>query len=388
MNRKSIFVYIYGYIPGSSYGGPVTSIANFSDWFGDEYDVRIVCSNHDFGAKIKYKDIHEGWNEVGKAKVFYLDESQYSESRFLQLMSGFDISFTYLTGVLSFKLNNAAIKASRKLGVPVVVATRGELCENALRMKAWKKIPYLRILRLTRYFNGIHFQVTSDEELFQLKRYLGIPDYAISMLPNVHGRKSISEPLQKVSGFARVLFVSRIHPKKNLLEAIKAATLVKGDLAFDIYGPIEDEAYWAECQAVIDRAPNNVKIAYKGALDTSAAKSIYSRYHAFLFPTMTENYGHVIVESMISDCPVIISRGTTPWDDLDNRAGYVVPLHDLSGFAAALEKVICMDETAFIAFRKNLCNYREEKLKTEDLLDGYRKMIHDAKNTKNCEFGA
>ena len=33
-------------------------------------------------------------------------------------------------------------------------------------------------------------------------------------------------------------------------------------------------------------------------------------YHFFVFPTLTENYGHVIAESLICNCPVILSKGT------------------------------------------------------------------------------
>ena len=60
--KKAIFVYIYGYLPGIKYGGPVTSIFNFTEHFGDEYDVYIVCSDHDHGEEEKYKNIKSGWN--------------------------------------------------------------------------------------------------------------------------------------------------------------------------------------------------------------------------------------------------------------------------------------------------------------------------------------
>lgn len=41
----------------------------------------------------------------------------------------------YLTGVFSYVLNHAAIKAVNKLGIKVVIATRGEICKNVLAMR-------------------------------------------------------------------------------------------------------------------------------------------------------------------------------------------------------------------------------------------------------------
>ncbi|MBR4731246.1 MAG: hypothetical protein IK081_00600, partial [Lachnospiraceae bacterium] len=71
---KKIMIFIGGYLPGKKYGGPVTSISNFADYLGDEYEIRIVCNNHDLKETAPYKNISEGWNQVGKANVLYLED--------------------------------------------------------------------------------------------------------------------------------------------------------------------------------------------------------------------------------------------------------------------------------------------------------------------------
>jgi hypothetical protein len=50
-----------------------------------------------------------------------------------------------------------------------------------------------------------------------------------------------------------------------------------------------------------------------------------AEYDLFLFPTLGENYGHVISEALASGCPVVISD-QTPWRNLEaegiNRNGF------------------------------------------------------------------
>lgn len=376
--KESIFVYIYGYLPGQKYGGPVTSIYNFTEHFGDRYDIRIVCSNHDHGDAKAYTNIDAGWNNVGKAQVMYLPESEYSTERFKNLMQGLHVRMIYLTGVFSYVLNHAAITAARALQIKIVIATRGELCVNALAIKSWKKRPYLAIMRMIHEYKDCYFQVTSKEEWDQAQTCLTIPRDHIIYLQNLHGRVVEKDRAAKVSGLANIVFVSRISPKKNLLDAIKAAVNVRGELHFDIYGPIEDPAYWKECQKIIETVPHNVAIRYCGQLDMMGAREIYANYDSFVFPTLTENYGHVIVESLNADCPIIISRGTTPWDDADGKAGYVVDLHDISALTGAIERIIDMDEDHFRGLQESLREYREQHLHLQELLGGYNAMIEQS----------
>ena len=71
--KKKILCFIKYYLPGYKYGGPVRSIANFVKNFGDIYDIYIICSSHDAFDNKPYKGITiEEWNQVGKAKVFYV----------------------------------------------------------------------------------------------------------------------------------------------------------------------------------------------------------------------------------------------------------------------------------------------------------------------------
>ena len=71
-----------------------------------------------------------------------------------------------------------------------------------------------------------------------------------------------------------------------------------------------------------------------------------------MFPTINENYGHVIAESLANGRPVILSKGTTPWDDLDGKAGFVISLNKPNEFALTLDVISAMTQEKFEDFLK------------------------------------
>ena len=70
--KKIILCFVPHYLPGFRLGGVARSIANFVDQLGDEFAIRIICSDRDLNDSKSYSNIKiDSWNVVGKAKVFY-----------------------------------------------------------------------------------------------------------------------------------------------------------------------------------------------------------------------------------------------------------------------------------------------------------------------------
>lgn len=373
--KNSVLIFAPGYLPGVRYGGPVSSISNFASWFSGRYDIRIVTCNHELGEKKPFSNICAGWNKVGDAWVLYLPESEYSVSNFQRIMKSFPVKMVYLSGVFNHRMNYPAIIAAKKEKLNVVVATRGELCKNALRLKHFKKSVYLAIMKMLGLYNGIFFQSTSDEETRALADVLAIPDSKILCIPNLPSPAGNPALSVKESGQLRILFISRIHRKKNLLEAIQAVGNVTGDICFDIYGPIEDEPYWKECASAIQSCKNGAKIEYRGPLSPSDARDAYSKYHCLLFPTLSENYGHVIAEALRANCIPLLSRGTTPWDDVEGRGGFLFDLHDISQMSDLLQSLIALSANDYLLIKDDLRQYVEEKFDYVELDSAYLSLV-------------
>src|SRR5205807_5753274 len=111
---------------------------------------------------------------------------------------------------------------------------------------------------------------------------------------------------------------------------------------FDIYGPLEDVAYWSRCQSSLREIPPWVQIRYRGELAPSEVCRTFAGYDAFVFPTLGENFGHVIAESLSASCPVICSD-RTPWTSvLESGGGAIVRDLTTVGLGKELERIAVM----------------------------------------------
>lgn len=212
----------------------------------------------------------------------------------------------------------------------------------------------------------VYFQSTSDDETNAIKKYLKAKNNNIFYLPNIPSIPSRNiERLEKKEGEGDFVFLSRIHPKKNLVSALSFFNSVKGSVRFDIYGPIEDSDYWSECQKVIEKLPKNITVNYCGLTSHDEVHNVFSRYNGFLFPTFSENYGHVIAESLIAGTPVIISD-QTPWNDVSIfNCGWAIPLSDKKSFCEKIQAIVDLNDSGF---QKMSLSAKEYAYKKADLL--------------------
>ena len=145
----------------------------------------------------------------------------------------------------------------------------------------------------------------------------------------------------------RVAFLSRICPQKNLLRAIEEMQKAKQSMRFTIYGPVEDRAYWRRCQRALQRLPGNVGWEYAGDVPTEDVQRTLAQHDVFFFPTLGENYGHVIFEALSVGCIPVISD-QTPWHQIDAcGAGIELPLD--ADFAATLDWLAAMTDRSEMA---------------------------------------
>ena len=110
---------------------------------------------------------------------------------------------------------------------------------------------------------------------------------------------------------------------------------------------------------------------YCGALQHDEVKPVLSRYDALLFPTFSENYGHVIAESLMVGTPVIISD-QTPWNDVNlTKAGFAISLSSEKEFIQAVSCIIDCDECSMRNYSQSAIRYVVEKQNIDDLKSKY-----------------
>lgn len=376
-SKPTILVVTGGYFPGVDFGGIATSRYNFSEALGDDYDVAIVTRNHDYKTSTPYENVKDGWNLLGKGRVLYLSDDDFCEESFLKIIEETNPIIVYLSGTITsyFYFNKGAISAAKKKNVPVLLTPDGDVCTNAMRIKPLKKFAAAAFCRFTGAFKDVWFQPTSPIEVTNLPKYLGIKKERITLLPNLPSQAMAREGYEKQKGSLRLVFASRIHSVKNLYYALERISTLSVPVTFDIYGSMEDESYWRECEKYISTMPKNISVSYKGRLDAVDARSIARGYDAFILPTLSENYGYAIEEALLCGCPVIISKGTTPWDDVDGRGGFAGDLNSPDSFVAELDRIAGMDTEEYREYTRNLNEYIKEKLSYEKLVSDYKALI-------------
>lgn len=364
-----ILIFTSGYFPGKKYGGPPVSIKNICNLL-DEFQFYIVTKDHDLGEKIRYSDITDGWNKSDNCMVLYLNDNKFNKKSFGEIINEIKPDIIYLQSLFQ-RCTISYLQLAKKYHIKLLLAPRGELCKGAFKKK-YKKLPYLFFLKKTGLLNDIYYQSTSEEETMMIQKYLCTFINKIYRLDNIPSiPNNVYKKQLKIPKSAKFIFFSRIVPKKNLLYAINSLKKITGNIKFDIYGPKEDIKYWEECSKAISELPKNIKVSYKGIIDHQDIYNILKQYDAFILPTLSENYGHVIVEAMMAKCIVIISD-QTPWTNVnDYNAGWALSLSDNEKFCDTLQYIVNLDSIEQEKIISNIEQYLLNNLNVDKLREIY-----------------
>jgi glycosyltransferase involved in cell wall biosynthesis len=373
----NILIAIGGFLPAKNCGGPVVSISNFLDHFQTEYKCYVLTLNHELKSKEKLNGIKSGWNKKGNYDILYIEDSEVTYKMILRICKNFKIDLLYMNSFFTYRFLIPTYRVSKKLSIPLLVAPRGELCANAYKGSIKKKV-YTLLFRVLIKNSKVYFQVTSQEEELQVLKLLAVPKKKTFYLSNFSAvnTTNCNPHHRRNPEKLYCLFISRIQKKKNLIKAIQILQKVKSSVCFDIYGPIEDTEYWKLCQKEIKLLPANIECHYCGSYDHEKIFFLFSQYDLLLFPTYSENFGHVITEALSSGCPVLISD-QTPWSDLNTTGGgYAIKLDNEEEYVSVIEKISNLSDDAFYSFSKKAINYYTNRVLNNHLKDDYCNAIY------------
>lgn len=348
-------IFVDWYLPGYKAGGPIKSVSSLVAFLQNEFDFLIVTTNTDFGETQPYDSVvSDVWTKTNDSvSVFYASKKFLTYKNISQLVKSVEFDGVYLNSFFSiyfsviplFLLKKGIIKTS------VLIAPRGMLGVGALQLKSTKKRIFLLISKLIRLHKNVIWHATSEQERGEIAAIFG-EKANISMVSNLQFNASISTSMNpyKNIGELKLFFLSRISEKKNLLFALRSLLNIKvtSNVVFDIYGPIEDGAYWKKCLPLIEELKRkNISVNYMGSVLNEKVSESIATYHFLFLPTLNENFGHVIVESLLNGKPVIISN-QTPWRDLEKyNVGWDISLDNISKFDKVIEYCIQMDNSTY-----------------------------------------
>ena len=369
-----ILVPTYGFFPAQKYGGPPISISNIVNLLHEEHEFYIVAPDHDLKSSEKLDGIKSGWNKVGYANVIYLSDANQNVKIFKRIIIEIKPDLIYLNSLFNAQIVLPFLYLANRFHIKVLLAPRGEINNGSLDKK-YKKLPYIWLIKLL--FPNVYYQSTCNEESNCIQKYLCNDCKRIIELDNIPSfPKNDIEHLRNKE-FLKIVFVSRISPKKNLYFALECLNEVKSrKVQFDIYGPIEDHNYWNKCMSIIDREKENISVNYKGIVKHDEIFNVFSCYDLFFLPTLSENYGHVIAEALFSGVPVLISD-QTPWIDVgENGAGAAIELTDKKKFIQYIEDLE-PDSVVLEKLSTNARQYVMKKSNVEQLKKQYMEFLEN-----------
>ncbi len=376
--KPKILVFTDFYLPGYKSGG-MRAIVNMVDRLGDEFDFYIVTRNYDGRVNGEiYDTVKTGaWNKVGRANVFYISRNDITPWKIKKLIEEVSPSAIYSNSY--FSTFTIFITSLRKLKlikrIPLIIAPEGELVEGALRLKKTKKSIYISIAKLLRLYDNVIWKVTSEFEKRETLPFVG-ENHVIMVAPNIPPKEVLSEfdidkKPRKERGEAEIVFLSRIHPTKNLVFLIETLKEQEAKVSLDVYGPVDDSEYFQKCMKTIEGLN---KISFKGEVRHEDVPKTLMRYHFFALPTLGENFGHVVIEALAAGCPLIISD-KTPWRKLEKQGiGWDLPL-DKERWKETLNECIRMDDARYREMSSKARAFAENWLRDEEVEDATRRVI-------------
>ena len=376
--KKTILIFIDWYLPGYLAGGPIRSIYNLVNLLKDDYDITIVTSNRDLNSKIPYKGMKKfiSYKKVNDVKVVYL--SSYNFRDLIKIITS-EFDLIYLNSMFSFKftLIPLIIKKITSLSSKIVLAPRGMLHKEAINQRRRKKNLYLFLTRFLYQQNNILFQATNNHEKNQIESSLSFKPNIVVLQNPIMIPKQKLENINTNFKILKLLYISRICDHKNLLYVIKSlrnlSKNINGKIELNIFGFIEEEEYWEECKKEIISLPSFIKIRYRGIIQKIDKTEIFENHHFLILMSKSENFGHVIYESLSYGRPVIISDNT-PWSGIDKKhCGYVVNLNN-NNLNNIIETALSINQEEYLVMCDNALQFSKNFFLKQNYIDNFRRL--------------
>lgn len=351
LDKPRVLIFTRAYLPGYRGGGPIQSVANMVAALKHECAFSIITSSWDVGASGPYAEVPEGrWFEQDGVRLLYLPPSRAGLVKLVQALLSERPDYLYFNGMFEVRYTLLPLSLLRlwPRRPRIILAPRGMLGPGALSQKRRKKALFMTFARQLGLFGHLRFHATATDEAHQIMQHFG-PHAEVHVagnllqMPNGSG---VPRP-PKIPGSARFFFLSRVDRKKNVEFALQVLEALPPDVDvhFAIIGPEQQPEYGRQLRTRV-AAGLGERVTFVGPIPHARIGEAVGAQHFLLLPTLDENYGHAILESLLHGCPVVISEHT-PWRNLQEAdIGWDLPLRP-EPWLSALQQCIAMDQTEF-----------------------------------------
>lgn len=366
------------FFPGFKAGGPVQSIVNLIGSLNKEYNFSVITSAYDLNEITPYANIKpDEWNEINLneivLKCFYAS-ANISRAKMKKLILETAADLVFINGLYShsFFWNPLSFaKQLKVLGIHTILSPRGMLQQSNLAIKSFKKKPYLQLVKWLGFTNHISWHATDEQELIDIKKNFS-NNAKVNIAGNIPKQPWLFSVNNKSPHQLKLVFLSLIAEKKNLLKTIELIKRCNNQVSLDIYGPIKDTGYWQQCLIAID---DEKRIQYKGAIIPNEVQNILSTYDAMILLTKGENFGHAIFESFSVGVPVITSH-FTPWSNLQQKsAGWNIDIDDPDSIMHLLNALSDKNKEEWQAYNNGALSLAQAYFQQQNFSEAYKALF-------------
>jgi len=329
------------------HGGPSRSVVGLCDALSRENGqihllTQIVDEDRALLDRDKLRDVH--LHIIRTRSLLNYDICSYlrTKATIIDLMCEGHVQLLHGHGIWT-PFNHNIISCAYRLKVPCIVSPRGMLEPWALAYKRWKKSVMWWLYQRRDLLRSTVFHATSEQEAKAI-RMVGIKQ-PIAVIPNgvVAPKTHGCDARAANSSIKRILFLSRLHPKKGVLNLIEAwKSIGRSDWKLCIAGPGE-AGHIADVLARVRSYRLNESVEIVGEVRDEAKWSLMRESDLLVLPTFSENFGLVVGEALACGVPVITTKGA-PWKDLEaHKCGWWIDI-GVEPLISALEEAMSLTD--------------------------------------------
>jgi len=233
---------------------------------------------------------------------------------------------------------------ARRLRKPYVMTIHGTLDDWSMRQRPVRKRIYHRLFEMRNLAAAGRIHATAWAEAEQARKW--IPHGRIAVIPYAFDLAPFAQPPGRELFLAAhpevdarrttVLFLSRLHPKKGAEILIRAVGMVRRtgvDCQLLMAGPGKASYLNRLRQLAASHVPDAL---FLGMVTGEEKHALYRFADVLALPTSQENFGLVFTESLACGTPVVTTRGTDIWSELESSGGALIAEPTAEAFAVAI----------------------------------------------------
>lgn len=305
------------YYPAVRYGGPIYSVhglATASAAAG--HDVDVFTTNADGPHALDVPT--DRWVDVEGVRVRYfartwplrLFRAPEMARAALAMLGDYDV--VHIHAVFLWPIFTMA-RACRRAGVPYILSPRGMLVKqlfaarSGLVKRLWMRLFDRRTLEQAA---ALHLTAQAEREELVAFGYclppLAVIPNGVAPVNSAAGR--VPAECAAIGDTPFLLSLGRINWKKNLPTLVAAlARSGQAHLKLVVAGNDEDGDLAAVRAAIDDHGVADRVIIIARSVIGAEKEALFAHCSAFVLPSLSENFGNVVVEAMAHGAPVIVS---------------------------------------------------------------------------------